>query len=100
MLYKECRGDRKAARPSKGGPTEVGGLSALNLPLVSIPHPTRMPDGPAKRLGGRSVCWYQYNFEYMLNSKISYELHFLQFVLGFVAVKEQFRSFVIQLKDS
>ena len=28
------------------------GLSALNLPLTSIPHPARMPDGPAK---GREV---------------------------------------------
>ena len=41
----------KAACPPEGGPTEVGGFSASNLPLVSIPHPTWMPDGPAKRPG-------------------------------------------------
>ena len=51
MLYKGCIGDKKAARPPEGSPTEVGGLSASNLPLVSIPHPTRMLDGPAKRPG-------------------------------------------------
>ena len=42
---------KKASRPPEGGPTEVGGLSASNLPSVSIPHPTRMPDGQAKGPG-------------------------------------------------
>ena len=49
VLYKGYIGVWKAARPSEGGPTKVGGFSASNLPLVSIPHLTRMPDGPAKR---------------------------------------------------
>ena len=48
MLYKECMGVTKAARPPEGGTTEDGGLSASNLPLISIPYPTRIPDGPAK----------------------------------------------------
>ena len=48
LLYKECIGDKKVARRPEDGQTEVGGLSATNLPLVSIPHPARLPDGPAK----------------------------------------------------
>ena len=45
MLYKRDKGVSVAARPPEGGPAE--GLSASSLPLVSIPHPVRMPDGPA-----------------------------------------------------
>ena len=29
MLYKGCIGDKKAARPPEGAPTEVGGLFGL-----------------------------------------------------------------------
>ena len=56
VLYKGCIGDKKAARPPEVGPTEVGGLSASNLPLVLLPHPTWMPDGPVKRPGK----WWQW----------------------------------------
>ena len=36
-------------RKKRGGSqAEAGGLLASNLPLVSIPHPARMLDGPAK----------------------------------------------------
>ena len=55
MLYKGYIGVKKAACPFEGGPTEAGGLSASNLPLISIHHPTRMPDGPAKRPGKNFV---------------------------------------------
>ena len=48
MLYKGCIGVKKAARSPEGGPAEIGGLSASNLPLISIPHLARIPDGPAK----------------------------------------------------
>ena len=48
MLYIGDKGANVAARPSESSPAETGGLSASNLPLVSIPHPARMPDGPAK----------------------------------------------------
>ena len=48
MLYKGCIEVKKAARLPEGGPAEVGDFSVSNLPLISIPHPTRMPDGPAK----------------------------------------------------
>ena len=60
VLYKGCIGDKKAVRPPEGGPTEVGSPSASNVPLVSIPHPKRMPDGPAKRPGrlGRFSFFY------------------------------------------
>ena len=64
VLYKVCIGVWKAARPPEGGPTEVGGLSASNLPLVSILHPTRMPDGPAKRPGK-----YIYIYIYILTPR-------------------------------
>ena len=37
-----------SARPPEGGPAETGFFSASNLPLISIPYPARMPDGPAK----------------------------------------------------
>ena len=56
MLYKWCIGVITAAHTSEGGPIEVGGLSASNLPLISIPHPTQMPDGPAKA-GEVSTVW-------------------------------------------
>ena len=48
MLYKGDKGVNVAAHPPKGGPAEAWGLPALNLPLISILHPARMPDGPAK----------------------------------------------------
>ena len=35
MLYKGFIGVKKAARPSEGSATEFGGLSALNLLLIS-----------------------------------------------------------------
>ena len=41
--YKGEKGVKVAAQP-----TGVGGLSASNLPLISIRDPTVMPDGPAK----------------------------------------------------
>ena len=47
-LYIGDKGVNVAARLPEGGAAEVGGLSASNLPLISIPHPTRMPDGQAK----------------------------------------------------
>ena len=34
------KGDKVAARPPEGGPTEVGGLSASNLPLFDTPSNT------------------------------------------------------------
>ena len=43
MLYKGYKGVNVAARPP-----EARVLSALNLPLISIPHPAWMPDSPAK----------------------------------------------------
>ena len=48
MLYIGDKGVNVAARPPEGGLAEVGGLSASNLPLISIPHRARMPHGPAK----------------------------------------------------
>ena len=53
MLYIVDKGVDVAARAAEGGPAEgdpadAGGLLASNLPLISIPHPARMPDGPAK----------------------------------------------------
>ena len=39
-----------AVHPPKGSPAEVGDLSASNLPLISIPHPARIPDDPAKAM--------------------------------------------------
>ena len=53
MLYIGDKGVNVAARPPEGGPAEAGGLSASNLPLISIPHPARMPDGPEK---AKEVC--------------------------------------------
>ena len=41
------KGVNNAVRPTEGGLAEAGGLLASILPLVSIPHPARMPDGPA-----------------------------------------------------
>ena len=48
MLYKGDKGVNVAAHPPEGGPAKVGGLSALNLPLVSVPCLAQMPDSPAK----------------------------------------------------
>ena len=48
MLYKGDKGVNIAACEPKGGPAEAGGLSASNLPLISIPYPAQMPEGPAK----------------------------------------------------
>ena len=50
-------GVTKAARPPEGGPTEVKGLSASNLPLISIPHPTRMPESQQRpgKYGSRKL---------------------------------------------
>ena len=48
MLYTGDKGVNVAASPLEGGLAEAGGLSVSNLPLISIPHPSRMPDGPAK----------------------------------------------------
>ena len=48
VLYKRDKGVNVAARPPEGGPAEAGDLSASNLPLISIPHPARMPDDTAK----------------------------------------------------
>ena len=48
VLYKGDKGVNVAARPLEGGLAEAGGLSASNLPLISIPHPARMPDDSAK----------------------------------------------------
>ena len=45
MLYKGDKDINVAARQPESGPAETGGLSATNLPLVSIPRPARMPDG-------------------------------------------------------
>ena len=43
MLYIGNKGVNVA-----GGPAKAGGLSTSNLPLISIHHPGRMPDGSAK----------------------------------------------------
>ena len=48
MIYIGDKGANVAARPPEGGPGEIGGLSASNLPLISIPHPAQMQDGPAE----------------------------------------------------
>ena len=48
MLYKGDKSVNVAACKPEGGSAEAGGLSAPNLSLISIPHPARMPDGPAK----------------------------------------------------
>ena len=47
---------KKEARPPKDGPAEAGGLSTSNLPLISIPHPARMPDGPTKAGEVYKIC--------------------------------------------
>ena len=49
VLHKGHIGDKKSS--SRVAQPKLGAFTALNLPLVSIPHPTRMPDGPAKRPG-------------------------------------------------
>ena len=52
MLYKACKTDlRKQLAHPKVAQPKLGAYSAPNLLLVSIPHPARMPDGPAKRPG-------------------------------------------------
>ena len=48
VLYIGYKGVNDAARTPGGGLVEAGDLSASNLPLISIPHPAWMPDGPAK----------------------------------------------------
>ena len=70
MLY---IGTKVTARPPEGGPTKVGGLSASNLPLISIPQPTRMPDGLAKRPGeyDRANELWAMNFEIFV---VAYDL--------------------------
>ena len=50
MLHKGDKDVNVAARQPEGGPAEAGSLSALSLPLISIPHLARMPDGPAKAI--------------------------------------------------
>ena len=37
---RQALGTKFAARPPEGGPTEVGGLSASNLPLIDTPSDT------------------------------------------------------------
>ena len=48
MLYKGDKGVKVAVRQPEGSPADARGLSAWNLPLISIPHPARMPDDPGK----------------------------------------------------
>ena len=52
MLYKACKTDltKQLAHPKVTQP-KLGAYSAPSLLLVSITHPARMPDGPAKRPG-------------------------------------------------
>ena len=45
VLYKGDKGVNVAARPLEGSPAK-----ALSLQLISIPHPTRIPVGPAKAM--------------------------------------------------
>ena len=54
VIYIGDKGVNVAARPPEGGPNETGGLSASNMPLISIPHPARMLDSPAK--AGDVLC--------------------------------------------
>ena len=60
VLYIGDKGVNVAARPPEGDPAEAGGLSASNRSLISIPHPTQMPDGPDKALYINVDCslWY------------------------------------------
>ena len=58
MLQKGDKGVNVAARPPESGPAEAECRSALNLPLISIPHPARMPDGPAKAREVSFNCEY------------------------------------------
>ena len=46
VLYQGDKGVNVAACSPEGGPPEAGDLSASNLPLISIPHPARMPGNP------------------------------------------------------
>ena len=46
MLYKGS--EKQPAHPKVAQP-KLGAYSAPNLLLISIAHPARMPDGPAKR---------------------------------------------------
>ena len=48
MLYIRDKGVNVAARPAEGGSAEAEDISASNLPLISIPHQARMPDGKPK----------------------------------------------------
>ena len=47
---------QKSSLPTRRWPNRNWGPFASNLPLVSIPHPTRMPDGPTKR-PSKYLCW-------------------------------------------
>ena len=57
VLYIGKKGVNVAARPPEGSPAETGGISASNLSLISISHPARMPEGPAKA-GEVSTTWW------------------------------------------
>ena len=46
--YMGDKGDKSAARPPEGCPAEPGGLFGPESAL-GFDHPSRMPDGPAKR---------------------------------------------------
>ena len=48
LLYIGDKVVNVAARPAKASPAEAGGLSSLNLPLISITHVTQMPNGQLK----------------------------------------------------
>ena len=48
VLYIGDKGVNVTACLPGGGPAEARDLSALNLPLISIPHPAWMPDDQAK----------------------------------------------------
>ena len=50
VLYIEDKGVNVAARLPESGRAEAGSLLASHLPLISIPHPARMPDGPTKAM--------------------------------------------------
>ena len=61
LNYRYTKGTKVAAHPPGGGPAETGSLSASNLRLILIPHPLRMPDGPAKA-GEVYIYIYIYTF--------------------------------------
>ncbi len=55
MLYIGNKGVNVAACPREGGPANAWGLSASNLPLISIHHLAFVPDDPAK--AGELYCY-------------------------------------------